>query len=213
MSTASGTLALMSEISYPMNALVRLLALSSVLLVSSACMGEAKSARQIPVSVPDADAASLVTASEQAAQLVPNKTPDAVLHQIDTDLHTTTFRFTDRASTQEISVLIPAAGVPPEQWIVEVNSRTPLVGNVSPGLPLQRLRAGPTRVAQAISGHWPGCTIRGLTLYLEDDNLTWVAFCNTPEGVASGSADGATGIFQPSAAPPAPLPVTATPVR
>jgi hypothetical protein len=201
------------EICHPMNALVRLLVFSSVLLVSGACMGAAKPAGQMPVSAPDADVASLVAASERAAQLVREKTPEAVLHQIDTDLHTTTFRFTDKASTQEISVVIPAAGVPPEQWVVEVNSRTPLVGNMSPGLNLQSLRAGPTRVAQAIAGHWPGCTIRGLTLYNENDHLTWVAFCNIPEGVVSGSADGETGVFRPSAAPPASLPVTATPVR
>ena len=203
----------MDKISYPMNALVRLLALSSVLLVSGACVGGAKSAPQMPVSAPDPDAVKLVAMSEQAMQLVRGKTPDAVLHQIDTDLQTTTFRFTDRASTQEISVLVPAAGVPPGQWGVEVASRTPLVSNTSPGLALQRLRAGPLRVAQAISGHWPGCTIRGLTLYLENDKLTWVAFCNTPVGVASGSVDGETGTFQPSEAPPAPLPVTATPVH
>ena len=201
------------EICYPMNGLIRLLVLSSVLLVSGACVGEAKSARQMPVSAPDPDAVKLVAMSEQAMQLVREKTPDAVLHQIDTDLQTTIFRFTDRASTQEISVLVPAAGVPPGQWGVEVNSRTPLVGNTSPGLALQRLRAGPLRVAQAIFDHWPGCTIRGLTLYLENNKLTWVAFCNTPEGVASGSVDVETGTFQPSEAPPAPLPVTATPAR
>jgi hypothetical protein len=201
------------EICYSVNALVRLLSLSLVLLVSGACMGGAKSARQMPVFAPDADVASLVAAGEQAAQLVREKTPDAVLHQIDTDLHTTTFRFTDKASTQEISVLVPAAGVPPGQWGVEVNPRTPLVGNMSPGLNLHSLRAGPNRVAQAMSGRWPGCTIRGLTLYDENDKLVWAAFCNTPEGVVSGSVDGATGVFHPSVAPPASLPVTATRAR
>jgi len=198
-----------------MNALARLFVLFSMLLVSGACTGIAQSAQlpPLPASAPDQDAVKLVTLSEQATQLVREKTPDAVLHQIDTDLHKTFFRFTDRASTQEISVLISAAGVSPEQWIVEVNSRTPLVGNMNPGLNLHRLRVGPTRVMQAISGHWPGCTMRSLTLYGEKDNLTWAADCSTPEGVVSGSVDGETGIFQPSAAPPGSLPVTATPAR
>ncbi len=160
---------------------------------------------------PDPDAIRLVAMSEQALSLAQRQTPDAVLHQIDTDLRQTTFLFTDRAAMHEISVNVAAPETPPEQWTIRDDGLTPLVGNTSPGLRLDRLRAGPERVGRALTAHWPGCMVRGLNLYSEDDHLTWVAFCTTPAGIVSGTIDAETGLFQPSNAPSGPLPITATP--
>jgi hypothetical protein len=160
---------------------------------------------------PDPDAVQLLSMSRQATELVQRQSPDAVLHQIDTDLRQTTFLFTDRAATREISVNVAATDMPLEQWAVRDDGLTPLIGNTSPGLRLDRLRIGPRRVAQAIIAHWPGCELRGLNLYDEDSQLTWAAFCTTQTGVAAGTMNAGTGVFQPSNAPPAPLPVIATP--
>lgn len=138
---------------------------------------------------------------------------DVILRQVDSDLNQVTFRFTDGGATQEIDVLIPSPQASPEQWKIETQSVTPLVGFVEPSLDLRTLRAGPQRVAQAIADHWPGCSLKFMTLYLNDSRrLVWTAFCNTPQGVATGDLDNATGVFQPSWAAPASLPVTATPV-
>ena len=70
---------------------------------------------------------------EQALNLARKKAPDAVLHQIDTDLHWTDFRFTDSAATKEITVLIPSPDVPIGQWQVEVPELSKLAGNREPG--------------------------------------------------------------------------------
>lgn len=162
-------------------------------------------------SSPDPDVAKLIRMSEQAMSIAQKEAPEAILRQIDTDLNRTNFGFTDGKGTRHISVLVPAPEVPPDQWVTQVQSFTPLVGRSGPALALQNLQIGPNRVAQAITAHWSGCTIRSLTLYYEEDHLTWAAFCNTSEGVVSGVVDNRTGIFQPSHAPPAPVPPTATP--
>ncbi len=193
--------------------LARLLALVLVLLASSACVSKPEFAQASPGTTitPDSAAVTLAAMGEQALKLVQKETPSAVLRQVDTDLNQTDFRFTDDPATKEIIVLVPAAGVPPDKWVVEQNDVSPLVGNTEPGLDLRQLRVGPGQVAQAISAHWPGCALRGMTLYNENNRPTWVAFCNVAEGVVSGIMDGKTGVFEPSAAPPARLPVTATP--
>jgi hypothetical protein len=196
-----------------MKELLYLLVLSWFLIVITACTTVPSQllAPQPITSTPDQDILTLVKTSVQAAQIAKKQTPGPILHQIDTDLKTMTFRFTDKGATREITVFIPAIGIPPEQWTTEVNERTPLVGNTTPGLNLDRLRFGPTYVAQMVFRHWQGCTLRSLTLYSENDHLTWVAFCNTAEGVITGTLNGESGVFTPSDAPPAPLPVTATP--
>ena len=162
-------------------------------------------------STPDPEAVRLIAMSEQARQIAQQDSSEVVLRQVDTDLNTTDFQFVDGALTKVITVLIPEPNAPASQWHTTVNSVSPLLTHAEPALNLQNLRTGPGRVAQAITAHWPECTLRGITLYRENGQLTWVAFCNTREGVASGSMDDQTGIFQPSEAPPAPLPVTATP--
>jgi hypothetical protein len=160
---------------------------------------------------PDADAIRLVAMSEQARQIVRNETPNPVLRQVDTDLKVTDFQFVDKTLTKVVTVVVPQPDAPNGAWHTTVSKVSPLLSYAEPALDLQDLRTGPERVAHAITAHWPGCTLRGITLYQEKDRLTWTAFCNTPEGVASRNMDGQTGIFQPSAAPLAPLPSMATP--
>jgi hypothetical protein len=162
---------------------------------------------------PDPDAVKLMAMSEQARQIALQESADIVLRQVDTDLNTTYFQFVDRALSRVITVIVPDAGAPVDQWDTTVNSFSPLLGHAEPAIDLQNLRNGPRRVAEAIKAHWPGCTVRGIILYRENGQLTWQAFCKTSAGVVSGSLVDRVGIFQPSEAPPAPLPVTATPAN
>ncbi len=197
-----------------MKELLHLLVLSWLLFVITACTtitSQLQASKPI-TSTPNQDLVKLVETSVQAAQIARKQTSDPILHQIDTNLKTITFRYTDKGATKEISVFIPASGIPPEQWTTEVNERTPLVGNITPGLNLGRLKVSPNNVAQMVVGHWPRCTLRGLNLYSENNHLIWVAFCNTGEGVVTGTMDGESGVFTPSDAPPASMPVTATPL-
>lgn len=195
-----------------MKKLLQLLVLSWLVLAATACTTAASyfQATKPIQSTPDQDVGKMVDLSKQAAQRAGEKTSGAILHQVDTDTKTFTFRFTDKEATKEISVFIPDAGIPPEQWTIDVNARTPLVGNTTPELNLGKLKVGYNRVAQAMFAHWQGCSIRALTLYSENERLTWTAFCNTPRGVVTGDMDGESGVFTPSDAPPAPVPVTAT---
>lgn len=162
---------------------------------------------------PDPDAVKLIAMSEQARQIALPESADIVLRQVDTDLNTTDFQFVDGALSKVITVIVPDAGAPVDQWDTTVNSVSPLLSHAEPALNLQNLRNGPRRVAQAITAHWPGCSLRGIMLYRENDQLTWLAFCNTFAGVVSGSMVDRLGVFQPSKAPPALLPVTATPAN
>ncbi len=159
---------------------------------------------------PDKDAINIIAMGNQARQIA-QKSQGEILRQIDTDLTTTDFRFVDRALSKEIMILVPGTNVAPDKWLTTVNTVTPLLTYTQPSMDLHTLRIGPKRVAQAIANHWTGCHVRGLTLYLDKDKLTWLAFCNTPGGLVSGSMDNQTGVFQPSSAPPASIPAVATP--
>lgn len=159
---------------------------------------------------PDLDKATLIAMGEQAAQIAQKVSMDVVLRQVDTDLSITDFRYVDGALSQEITVVVPGPDAPVDQWVTTVNSVSPLLTHAETALDLHRLKACPNRVAQTVKAHWPGCSVRSIILYLENDRPTWTAFCDTPQGVASGSMDDQTGEFQPSEAPPAPLPITAT---
>ncbi len=161
---------------------------------------------------PDPDAIRLIALEEQARQ-VAQKSQGEILRQVDTDMVTIDFRFVDRAATREVTIVIPTLNTPVEQWKTVVNTVSPLLTYPSPDLDLTALKIGPELVAEAAAGHWKGCDVRTMTLYLENEKLTWLVFCNTTDGVVSGSIDNATGVFQPSDAPPAPVPVTATTVR
>jgi hypothetical protein len=164
-------------------------------------------------STPDSDAVKLITMSAQALQIAQKESLDVVLRQVDSDLRITDFRFVDKKLTREIMVVVPEPNAPTETWHTEVNSVSPLLAQVEPSLDLQSLKVGPNRVAQAITAYWPGCVIRGMNLYRENDKLTWVAFCNTSKGMVSGTMDNQTGIFKPSDSLPATVPVTATPAH
>lgn len=164
---------------------------------------------------PDPDAVGLVAMSEQARQVAEKEMPDVVLRQVDTDLSKTTFLFTDKAATKEIDVDVPSPSGPGDRWVTRVITLSPLLGQSKPDVNLGDLRMGPRGVAQAVTAQWPGCRIRGLTLYRDEtaNDLVWVAFCDTPQGTVSGVMSNRTGVFQPSSAPPALGPITATPVH
>ncbi len=166
----------------------------------------------LPERTSDLEALKLVALGEQALQIARQEAPNLVLRQVDTDLSVTDFQFVDRSLTQVITVIVPQPDAPADTWYTTVSTISPLLSRSEPALDLHNLRTGPTRVAQAITTHWPGCTLRGIMLYHEQGQLTWLAFCNTPEGVVSGSLQDRSGVFQPSEAPPAPLPAIATPV-
>ncbi|MGE5224545.1 MAG: hypothetical protein ACM3PY_19090 [Omnitrophica WOR_2 bacterium] len=196
-----------------MNLPFRLYIFCLLLLILTACVTAPVSANNSTqaISAHDADAVKLIDMGEQAIQIA-QKSQGVILRQVDTDLITIDYRFVDRAMTKEIIIFAPGLDASPEKWTIKVNTVSPLLTYTQPAINLQNLRLGPNRVAQAITDHWPGCSVRGMNLYLEKDKLTWLAFCNTPEGVVSGSMDNETEVFQPSNAPPASVPAIATPV-
>lgn len=196
-----------------MNLPIRLNIIYLLLLALSACGAPPVSANNSTnsISTPDTDAVKLLAMEEQAIQIA-QKSQGEILRQVDTDLTTIDFRFVDRALSKEIIILVPEPNASTEKWVTTVNTVSPLLTYTQPALDLHSLRIGPNRVAQALTNHWPGCRVRGLYLYLEKDKLTWLAFCNTPEGVVSGSMENETGLFQPSNAPPASVPAIATSV-
>lgn len=164
-----------------------------------------------PLSAPDSDVGPLLALGQQALQMARSDIPDAILRQVYTDLTITTFHFTDAAATRLVSINIPTPGAAPGEWKVDRGGISPLLGSAQPGLDLSVLHAGPGRMSQAISAQWPACQPRGLDLILQDGRLTWIGFCLISEGEVTAMMDAQTGVFQPSAAPPARLPGTATP--
>jgi hypothetical protein len=170
-------------------------------------MAEASTVHEVP---PDGDAAALIALSGQALVIARHEVPDAVLRQIFTGSEGVTFVFTDAAATLEIAVNAPSLESSSSAMSVGVNEVSPLLGRPHPGIDLTALSVGPGRVELAITSTWPGCNLRLLTLYGQGEDLEWTAFCDTPEGVVSGTLDNRTGVFLPSAAPPARMAVTAT---
>ncbi len=197
-----------------MNLLYRFSILCLLSVIVSACANAVTSTEVSTLAngTSDSSVDKLIAMSEQATKIALKESSDVVLRQVDTDFNITDFRFVDGALTKEIMVVVPVPDAPTDQWRTEVNSISPLLGSAEPAIDLQSLRVGPDRVAQAIKAHWHNCAVRAITLYRENDKLTWTAFCNTPEGVVSGNMENQTGAFQPSDAPPASIPVTATPV-
>lgn len=164
---------------------------------------------------PEPDSVGLVAMSEQARQVAEKVTPGVVLRQVDTDMYKTTFLFTDKAAAKEIDVDVPSPHASTDRWTTNVITLSPLLGQPKPDVNLGDLRTGPSRVAHAVSAQWPGCKIRSLTLYRDEaaDDLVWIAFCDTPDGTVSGEMFNRTGRLQPSNAPPARVPTTATPAH
>ncbi len=196
-----------------MNFTIRLYIICLLLLALTACGAPPVTANNATyaISTPDPDAVTLIAMEEQAIQIA-QKSQGVILREVDTNLTTTDFRFVDLALTKEIIILVPEINAPTEKWVTTINQVSPLLSSTQPAIDLQSLRIGPNRVAQAITNYWPGCSLRGMNLYLEKDKLTWLAFCNTPEGVVSGSMENDTGLFQPSNTPPASIPSIATPL-
>ncbi|HLO31718.1 MAG TPA: hypothetical protein VK249_21375 [Anaerolineales bacterium] len=197
-----------------MNLLVRLSIVCLLSLALTACEMVVTSAKGSTRSegIPDSSASRLIAMSEQALHIAQKESSDVLLRQVETDLSITAFRFVDGALTREIVVIVPEPDAPTEKWSTVINTVSPLLMYRESGLDLQGLRVGPARVADAITAHWPGCTVREISLSAQNNQLTWLAFCNTSEGLASGSMDNETGVFQPSDAPPARFALTATPV-
>jgi hypothetical protein len=185
--------------------------ISLVLLASAggaAPLVSANASKYAP-STPDSGVRNLIALEYQARQIA-LKSQGEIFRQVDTDLQTTDFRFIDRALTKEVTIVIPEQNSPVEKWNTVVNPVSPLLSYPSPDLELHTLNIGAGRVAQAATDRWNGCGIRGMTLYLEKEKLTWLVFCNTPSGVVSGSMDNETGVFRPENSPPASLPGAAT---
>jgi hypothetical protein len=120
----------------------------------------------------DLEALKLAAMGEQARQIAQKEEPELVLRQVDTDLNTTDFQFVDKTLTRVVTVIVPGPDAPVDQWYTTVDSVLPLLSHAEPDLDLRNLRAGPTRVAQAMRAHWPGGTLRGVMLYREKGQLT-----------------------------------------
>ncbi len=187
-------------------------------LAALAFMLAACSAAKPPVSAqdagatsPDPDVSVLAGMSRQALQMAQKTSPDAMLLQVDTNQVWSTFRFSNTANDLEIDVSAPTPDAALSSWTVQTSNLSPLLGQPHPRpLDLAALRAGPQRIARGLLAQWPGCSVRALTLYQEENKLVWVGFCDTPSGVVSGYMDAQTGYFHPAGGPPALLPSTAT---
>jgi len=99
-----------------------------------------------------------------------------ILHQIDTDLTWTIFRFTDAGATKEITIEVDTPQIPAADWQASVTNFSKLVGSQAASLDLNTLEAGPKCVVQGIQAGWPGCSLQALTLYLQDKRLTLGGF-------------------------------------
>ncbi len=196
-----------------MSLLFRFIIISLAVLALTSC-ADAPALAKASISaagIPDPDAIHLIALEKQARQ-VAQKSQGEILRQVDSDMLTIDFRFVDRALAREVTIVITGQNAPVDQWNTVVNTVSPLLSFPSPDLNLHGLKIGPGRVTQAAANHWTGCSVRLMTLYLENNELTWLVFCNTPGGVVSGSMDNETGAFQPSNAPPARIPGIATAV-
>ncbi len=189
-----------------MHTITRLLTLSCVLILMTACLASSATASHRPGSptTPDPDAVALTKLAEQARQRAREAFPDVVLLQAYTDLTQTAFRFMDRTEQTEIRVLVPTSATPIDQWPVHSD---PLVTGGS-GIDLQQLSVGPNRAATAMLAHWPSCARSGLGLYLfsQGAQLVWDISCTTAAGVVKGTVDNQTGGFQLTNGPTLPAP-------
>ena len=183
-------------------------AMLAFVFVLSDCTGSSTATERDP------DAATLENMSELAIMRAREIAPDAVLRQLGLagPNSKVTFRLTDIALTQAISLTADMLGPSPVPFELVLNDVSPLLCCQHPGISLRFLQVGPAAVIKTASRHWQDCQPRGLTLSGRDDDLVWYIFCNVPEGVVSGTVDGSTGAFTPSLAPPARPPAIATAV-
>lgn len=160
------------------------------------------------------NAAMLAADGGQASRLTRAAVGDAVLRQVDVNPNSgrMTFRFVGGATPQEVDVVVPSPMAPSNQWQVAQSPPSPLTLEARPGMDLSVLRVAPDQAVRAMTARWPDCAPRSLTLTGEREALTWYAFCGLSDGrVGSGTVDGRTGAFEPSATPPALPPPTAAP--
>ena len=161
---------------------------------------------------PDPDVSVLASMGRAALQIAQKMSPDAILLQVDTNLVWSVFRFSNAANNVEIDINAPAPDTSSSAWTVQTSTLSPLLGQPHPrSLDLAAVRAGPQRLSRWLSIEWPGCALRALTLYQEENQLVWVGFCDTASGEVSGYMDALTGYFHPAGGSPALRPPTATP--
>lgn len=161
----------------------------------------------------DPDIASLVRLSGLSTQRAQSVAAGATLRQVDIDSGSGRhiFRFTDAAATREITVVVPTAQTPSEQWEVTSLTVSPLVGRAAVAIDLGALRVGPGAVAQAMQQYRTDARVRTLTLVDAGGQLVWYAFGEVAEGDISGQVSNATRTFQPLGPGPIQRPPTALP--
>jgi hypothetical protein len=160
---------------------------------------------------PDSELAGL---GARAAQRARSVVPDATLRQLDIDWGSGRhiFRFTDAPATQEITVVMPTAEMPSDQWQVMSTTVSPLaIGHARAAVNLDSLRVEPAAAAQAMQRYRPGAQVRTLTLVDEGGQLVWYVFGAVAEGDISGKVSNAARTFQPLGPSPVQRPPTATP--
>lgn len=159
------------------------------------------------------DVETVRSMAAQAKDNIRTKVPSVVLAQIDINPATgaQTFRLTDAAGTVGVDVTAPSPNTPVGDWGVLVTDKTPLLGHPNNDLDLQAVTVSPAKAGESVLDHWPGCTLRGITLAGDGQVLIWYVFCDLPEGTVAGVVNARTGVFTPSDAPPSRPPPTATP--
>lgn len=185
-----------------MNILPRLVSLGVLLLLLVACGRNAPVSLQREASGADADVPTLLAQRDKAAQRARTAAAQVVLRQVDVDPTVTLFRFTDGDATQEITVVVPQADTPADQWDVLTNTVSPLVDHTAADLPLHELLVGPGQVTDVLFQQWPECHEPSATLFVDEGTLIWRAFCTIAAGVVSGEMDARSGTFIPDPAPP-----------
>lgn len=179
--------------------IVMLLAATTV-----ACSGNADRA--------DEDAIRLAEMAAQAATLASESIDNPVLRQLAFGLLDSahTFYFTDPAASVGVEITAETPAFPISEW--QVRDSEFVRHRPEAGLDVSAVRVGPRAVLEVATDQWPGCELRSMTLVGGDEGSTWHVFCNLPEGVVSGTVDPVTGLLTNSSAPPARVPVTATPL-
>ncbi|MCH7739445.1 MAG: hypothetical protein IIC93_04775 [Chloroflexi bacterium] len=179
--------------------IVMLLAATTV-----ACSGNADRA--------DEDAVRLAGMVDQAITLASESIENPVLRQVAfgslDGAHI--FYFTDPAASVGVEVIAETPSLPASEW--QVRDSEFVRHRPEAGLDVGSVRVGARAVFDTASDQWPGCELRGMTLVAGDEGTTWRVSCNLPEGVVSGTVDPVTGLLTNSSAPPARVPVTATPL-
>jgi hypothetical protein len=106
------------------------------------------------------------------------------------------FRFGDRANGQEMAVIMPASGTPPEAWEIQTTPDGPYAGGLPRPFDLGTLRIGPGRAIGAMEQAWPGIRVHVVSLVSEGGGFVWYVFGTVPEGHLSGRLNHGTGTFE-----------------